>query len=157
MRFCREVDDIADDEGSPDDKRRRLDKWREEIGALYAGNPETLTARALAEPVRRFGMRREDFLAVIDGMQMDLGDGLKAPDLDELELYCHRVAGAVGLLSIRAFGARGAHAEAFASRARNSAPAHQYPAGSAGRRGTRQALPAEGIARPGGYRGLGAA
>ena len=96
--FCREVDDIADDAGTPDDKRQRLDKWREEIGALYAGNPETLTARALAEPIRRFGMRREDFLAVIDGMQMDLGDGPKAPVLDELELNCHRVAGAVGVL-----------------------------------------------------------
>ncbi|MDE0176272.1 MAG: presqualene diphosphate synthase HpnD [Defluviicoccus sp.] len=112
--FCREVDDIADDEGRPDDKRRRLDKWRHEIDSLYAGHPETLTARALAEPVRRFGMRREDFLAVIDGMEMDLGDGLRAPDLDELELYCRRVAGAVGLLSIRAFGAGGARAEAFA-------------------------------------------
>ena len=112
--FCREVDDIVDDEGRPDDKRRRLDTWRHEIDSLYAGHPETLTARALAEPVRRFGMRREDFLAVIDGMQMDLGDGLRAPDLDELELYCRRVAGAVGLLSIRAFGAGGAHAEAFA-------------------------------------------
>ena len=112
--FCREVDDIADDEGTPDDKRRRLDAWRDEIDALYAGAPGRLTARALAAPVRRFGLRREDFLAVIDGMEMDLGDGLKAPRFAELELYCHRVAGAVGLLSIRAFGAGGPRAEAFA-------------------------------------------
>ena len=112
--FCREVDDIADDEGTQDDKRRRLDDWCDEIDALYAGAPGRLTARALAEPVRRFGLRREDFLAVIDGMKMDLGDGLTAPAFDELELYCHRVAGAVGLLSIRAFGAGGPQAEAFA-------------------------------------------
>ena len=112
--FCREVDDIADGEESPDDKRRRLDRWREEIDSLYSGNPAFPTARALVEPVRRFGMRREDFLAVIDGMEMDLDDGLTAPGFEELELYCHRVAGAVGLLSIRAFGASGAHAEAFA-------------------------------------------
>ena len=112
--FCREVDDIADDAGLPDDKRRRLDLWRGEIDALYAGTPERLTARALIEPTRRFGLRREDFLAVIDGMEMDLGDGLKAPRLEELELYCHRVAGAVGLLSIRAFGDGGPRAQAFA-------------------------------------------
>ncbi|MDE0058547.1 MAG: presqualene diphosphate synthase HpnD [Defluviicoccus sp.] len=112
--FCREVDDIADDAGSPDDKGRRLDLWCDEIDAIYAGTPENLTARALIEPTRRFGLRREDFLAVIDGMKMDLGDGLKAPRLDELELYCHRVAGAVGLLSIRAFGDGGPHAQAFA-------------------------------------------
>ncbi len=112
--FCREVDDIADDAGSPDDKGRRLDLWRDEIDAIYAGTPENLTARALIEPSRRFGLRREDFLAVIDGMKMDLGDGLKAPRLEELELYCHRVAGAVGLLSIRAFGDGGPRAQAFA-------------------------------------------
>ena len=112
--FCREVDDIADDEGTPDDKRRRLDIWREEIDSLYTGNPQEPTARALVEPVRRFGMRREDFLAVIDGMKMDLGEGLRAPEFKELELYCHRVAGAVGLLSIRAFGTGGTHAETFA-------------------------------------------
>ena len=112
--FCREVDDIADDAGPPDDKGRRLDFWRGEIDAIYGGRPENLTARALIEPTRRFGLRREDFLAVIDGMKMDLGDGLKAPCLDELELYCHRVAGAVGLLSIRAFGDGGPHAQAFA-------------------------------------------
>ena len=112
--FCREVDDIADDQGSPDDKRRRLDLWRDEIDSLYAGAPEELTARALLEPVRRFGLRREDFHAVIDGMKMDLGEGLKAPSFEELDLYCHRVAGAVGLLSIRAFGAAGPHAESFA-------------------------------------------
>ena len=112
--FCREVDDIADDHGTPDDKRHRLDLWRDEIDSLYAGTPERLTARALVEPVRRFGMRREDFLAVIDGMKMDLGEGLKAPSFEELDLYCHRVAGAVGLLSIRAFGAHGPHAETFA-------------------------------------------
>ena len=112
--FCREVDDVADDEGTPDDKRRRLDIWRDEIDSLYAGTPERLTARALVGPVRRFGMRREDFLAVIDGMKMDLDERLKAPGFEELELYCHRVAGAVGLLSIRAFGADGPRAEAFA-------------------------------------------
>ena len=112
--FCREVDDIADDEGTPDDKRRRLDIWRDEIDSLFAGTPERLTARALVGPVRRFGMRREDFLAVIDGMKMDLDERLKAPGFEELELYCHRVAGAVGLLSIRAFGADGPRAEAFA-------------------------------------------
>ena len=112
--FCREVDDIADGEGAADEKRRLLDRWRDEIDALYAGAPAQLTARALVEPVRRFGLRREDFLAVIEGMRMDVGDGLRAPPLEELELYCRRVAGAVGLLAIRAFGAAGPPAESFA-------------------------------------------
>lgn len=112
--FCREIDDIVDEAGTPDDKSRRLDLWQDEIDALYGGTPTRLTARALTEPLRSFGLRREDFLAVIQGVKMDLGEGLNAPEFAELELYCHRVAGAVGLLSIRAFGAGGPQAEAFA-------------------------------------------
>src|SRR3546814_11902628 len=55
-------------------------------------------------------MQREDFLAVIDGMEMDAKESMRGPSMATLELYCQRVAGAVGLLSIRAFGAAEARA-----------------------------------------------
>lgn len=103
--FCREVDDIADEPAPLDDKRRRLAEWRAEIDRLYAGRPSGLTARALLPAVSDFALRREDFLALIDGMEMDAVEDIRAPDLATLELYCDRVAGAVGRLSIRAFGA----------------------------------------------------
>ena len=54
--------------------------------------------------IHAFGLRREDFYAVIDGMEMDVETGMIAPDLATLDLYCDRVAGAVGRLSARAFG-----------------------------------------------------
>lgn len=102
--FCREVDDIADEGGTPEAKREGLAEWRREIDRLYAGKPQWPTTKALLRPVAAFALLREDFLAVIDGMEMDAARDIQAPSLAELELYCARVAGAVGQLSVRAFG-----------------------------------------------------
>jgi phytoene synthase len=66
---------------------------------------------ALVEPVRRFDLPRGEFHAMIDGMEMDASDGMSAPAMADLTRYCRCVAGAVGLLSIRVFGARGEEIE----------------------------------------------
>jgi squalene synthase HpnD len=108
--FCREVDDIADD--WPEAERAAgLAAWRDEIAALYAGRPNRLIARALAEPVERFDLREGDFHDIIAGMEMDAAADIRAPDLATLDLYCARVAGAVGHLSVHVFGdaSRAAH------------------------------------------------
>lgn len=102
--FCREVDDIADEPGETADKKRALAAWREEIDRLYAGKPSWPTTQALAEPVRRFNLPREEFLAVIDGMEIDAETTVRMQNLDDLLDYCRKVAGAVGILSIHAFG-----------------------------------------------------
>ena len=101
--FCRAVDDIADDGGAREPRRAALDRWRTDIDRLFKGEVSPLTAD-LAGPTRRFGLRREDFHAVIDGMQMDLDADICAPDWATLDLYCDRVASAVGRLSVRIFG-----------------------------------------------------
>lgn len=103
--FCREVDDIADDPAPASEKIGRLKTWRKEIDRVYDGEPQFLTARALARPVGQFGFEKEDFLAIIDGMEMDAVEDICAPSLAKLDTYCDRVASAVGRLSIRAFGA----------------------------------------------------
>jgi phytoene synthase len=54
--------------------------------------------------VRTFDLKREDFLAIVDGMEMDVPQDIRAPDLATLDLYCDRVASAVGRLSVRVFG-----------------------------------------------------
>jgi squalene synthase HpnD len=102
--FCREVDDIADGPDSPERKMAELDQWRAEVGRVFGGDPRTLTGRALFEPVRRFALAREELLSVIEGVAMDAREEMRAPSLAALRQYCARVAGAVGLLSIRAFG-----------------------------------------------------
>jgi presqualene diphosphate synthase len=102
--FCRAVDDIADDGTRPRPERSgQLDGWRRDIEGLYEG---ILTPRAafLETHIRRYGLRKEDFLAVIDGMGMDVTQDICAPELATLDLYCERVACAVGRLSIKAFG-----------------------------------------------------
>jgi squalene synthase HpnD len=101
--FCKAVDDIADGAAPRDWRLARLAEWRERIGALYAGSVPPGLER-LAQVAKRFGLRREDFLAVIEGMEMDATDDLRAPTLDELDFYCDRVASAVGRLSVRVFG-----------------------------------------------------
>lgn len=105
--FCREVDDIADGDDPVADKLAALAGWRDEIAALYAGRPRRLVARALAQPVSHYRLRRHDFLAVVDGMEMDAREAICAPDLATLDLYCARVASAVGHLSVHVFGDSG--------------------------------------------------
>ena len=102
--FCRLVDDIADEDGDIVDKRTRLAQWRERIGGLYRGEADGPVTRVLRAATARFALRQDDFIAVIDGMEMDAETAIIAPDLATLDLYCDRVAGAVGRLSVRAFG-----------------------------------------------------
>ena len=101
--FCRLVDDVADSTAPHAERRRDLAQWRERIEAIYTGRPAP-ELRALAQAVHDFSLRKEDFLAVIDGMEMDAAQDVRAPDWATLELYCDRVASAVGRLSVRVFG-----------------------------------------------------
>jgi presqualene diphosphate synthase len=102
--FCRIVDDIADEEGALPDKLRRLAEWRTRVAGLYRGQSDGPVTRVLVAAVEQFRLREEDFAAVIDGMRMDAETVIVAPDLATLDLYCDRVAAAVGRLSVRAFG-----------------------------------------------------
>ena len=102
--FCREVDDVADEPGETADKKRGLAAWREEVARLYAGEPQWPTTRALLQPVHRFDLPQEEFLAVIDGVEVDAAPAVRMQTLDDLLGYCRKVAGAVGMLSIHAFG-----------------------------------------------------
>ncbi|MEA2871864.1 MAG: presqualene diphosphate synthase [Hyphomicrobiales bacterium] len=101
--FCRKVDDIADDGGPRDQRLDQLRLWRSDIDALYKGSAVS-RAKSLAAPVKAFKLRREDFQAVIDGMEMDVVADIRAPDWAKLDAYCDRVASAVGRLCVRVFG-----------------------------------------------------
>ena len=115
--FCREVDDIADGDDQVEEKRRQLDAWRREIQALYAPDQvgsDTHVLRALARAVRLYNLEKKDFFEVIAGMEMDTDETIIAPDCKQLQQYCNRVAGAVGLLSVNIFGDSSATAQQFA-------------------------------------------
>jgi phytoene synthase len=114
--FCREVDDIADDERlSASEKQARLGEWRREIDRLYAGRPALSAGLALLEPVRAYDLPKNEFLMMIEGMEMDADGPIVAPSFDRLFAYTRRVAGAVGLLSMPVFGApKGEASDRFA-------------------------------------------
>jgi phytoene synthase len=101
--FCREVDDIVDEVSDPNVARVKLAWWRTELDAVYKGAPQHPVAQALAPVVRRYALQEQQLQTVIDGMQMDL-DKLRYVDFAELEAYCDRVAGVVGLMSAEIFG-----------------------------------------------------
>lgn len=101
--FCRDVDDIADSEAPRAERVAGLERWRRELDEIYAGRvaPEH---RGLARAIAAFDLRKEDFIAIIEGMEMDAAADIRAPDLATFDLYCDRVASAVGRLSVKAFG-----------------------------------------------------
>jgi squalene synthase HpnD len=101
--FCRQVDDIADSDGPRPERLAALQKWRDDIDALYQGRPPERLREYVAS-IKKFDLQREDFLSIVDGMEMDVPQDIRAPDLATLDLYCDRVASAVGRLSVRVFG-----------------------------------------------------
>jgi presqualene diphosphate synthase len=101
--FCKAVDDIADCDKPPEWRQSRLRQWRKKIDAIYEGIPAPGCER-LAAAVERFDLRMADFLAIIEGMEMDTVEDIRAPSLNDLQYYCDRVACAVGRLSVCVFG-----------------------------------------------------
>ena len=90
--FCRAVDDVADARGPRDPRLAELARWRADVNALYAGAPPA-PLRGLAKPIRRYDLRREDFLEIIAGMEMDVAGDIRAPDSSR---RCARRRGAPG-------------------------------------------------------------
>ncbi len=103
--FCREVDDVADEESVPVEKRReQLAAWRADI-ARACGNetPQFAVNRELQPVIRQYHLPYKHFNELLQGVEMDL-DIKRYANYDDLELYCYRVASVVGLLSIEIFG-----------------------------------------------------
>jgi phytoene synthase len=109
--FCRVVDDIADDDAAFAVKRLQLQAWRKRIAGIFAGQADDAITRTLLTAARAYQLREADFIAIIDGMEMDAGDPIVAPPMPVLDLYCDRVAAAVGRLSVRVFGDASAPAQ----------------------------------------------
>ena len=103
--FCREVDDVADNESIPTEKRRRqLAEWRADVKrACENQSPQFPTNKELQPVIQNFSLRFELFDELIKGCEMDL-EIKRYENFEQLECYCYRVASVVGLLSIEIFG-----------------------------------------------------
>ena len=111
--FCREVDDVVDEVPDPGVARTKLAWWRQEIARAFDGTPQHPVAQALAPVVREFALPLDQFQTILDGMAMDLEQS-RYLDFSALELYCHRVAGVVGLMSAEIFGYTDPKAKGYA-------------------------------------------
>jgi 15-cis-phytoene synthase len=115
--FCREVDDLADDESLPAQERRtRLAAWRTDIGHACAaqGEPRLRVNQELQPFIVQHRLPYELFDELIRGVEMDL-DIKRYETYSELEQYCYRVASVVGLLSIEIFGYQNPACRAYAN------------------------------------------
>ena len=111
--FCREVDDIVDENGIDHEKRAALDQWRLSISKLFSNSGNEITAldknmaatlHVLSHATQAYDLQEADFHAVIDGMEMDARGPVTLQTMDSLDLYCDRVASAVGRLCVHIFG-----------------------------------------------------
>lgn len=111
--FCRAVDDVADRQAPRAERLKELKSWRSDLDALYRGQPP-VRLKGMSGAVKTFGLGKKDMLAVIEGMEMDVGEDIRAPDFATLDLYCDRVASAVGRLCVKVFGMGEAEGEELA-------------------------------------------
>ena len=103
--FCREVDDIADKEGTKKLKEKKLQIWKKKINLLYQNkSPSTSILRELSFAIDNYNLEKKDLYSVIEGMIMDVREKIQFPSKKKLNKYCYRVAVSVGLLSIKVFG-----------------------------------------------------
>jgi phytoene/squalene synthetase len=102
--FCRLVDDITDVEGPASEKLAALNEWSDEITRTYQRTPNTAVGEELVRAIYRFQLPRREFDLILAGMRMDV-EGMVAPHPMRLARYVRCVAGTVGLLSMRVFGA----------------------------------------------------
>ncbi len=105
--FCRQVDDVADEESRPIAERAAsLQAWREDVRlACEGGEPSFPVNRELQPVIERFALKFEHFDELIRGMETDLAQD-RFQSMEELDRYCFRAASVVGLLSIEVFGYR---------------------------------------------------
>jgi phytoene synthase len=100
--FCRVVDDLADEPGlKPAERLRELDRWK----LMLAGpvDREPALAAQVRDLIARYSLPVDYLVEIIFGCEMDVR-GTSYESWDELQLYCHRVASVVGLVSIEIFG-----------------------------------------------------
>ena len=104
--FCREVDDIADNfDNSKVLKEKKLNQWKKDIEKIFKKSLlNTSLKRELHYSIVNFNLKKKDFIAIIDGMLMDVKENIQFPSSKRFTLYCERVAVAVGYLSIKIFG-----------------------------------------------------
>ena len=114
--FCREVDDIADEKNLK--KKNKLNQilvWEKKINSIFKERKfKDSLSKELLEAIKKFDLNKSDFISIIKGMKMDINEDIKFPSKKKFELYCDRVAVAVGYISINIFGIKSSEGRNYA-------------------------------------------
>jgi len=102
--MARRIDDVGDGDLPVDDKRTALDEITASLAHVSPESPDPVLA-AVGIAAVRFPLPLDGFTDLVEGVRMDLDDHAYRTWSD-LELYCRRVAGSIGRLSLGVFGSR---------------------------------------------------
>lgn len=101
--FCREIDDIVDETLDLEIARKKLYWWKNEVNNLFHATPQHPVTKSLVQFIQKYELNEAYFLEIIDGMEMDLKFN-RYESFKQLQLYCYRVAGVVGILCVKILG-----------------------------------------------------
>ena len=102
--FCKKADSIADNNNSEEEKKRKIKKLKKEINEIYRDNLNNAFRRNLKYYIEKYKLDKKYFLDIISGVEMDINNIMICPKNNIFKLYCYRVAGAVGMISLKIFG-----------------------------------------------------
>tara|TARA_B100000029_G_scaffold182527_1_gene180141 strand:- start:13010 stop:13837 length:828 start_codon:yes stop_codon:yes gene_type:complete len=112
--FCKKVDTIADSNLPNKKKIKNLNKLKSEINEIFNNKPKNNFGIILNENIKKFKLKKKYFFDVIKGVEMDIKNIMICPSKKNFNLYCYRVAGAVGLISLGIFGEYNKNGKSFA-------------------------------------------
>jgi len=118
--FCKEIDNIGDKFTEKKIKEKELKKWKKEIEKIYKNKSNNIFGKTLKKYIDQYKLKRGLFLEIIKGIEMDINKKMVAPKQKILNLYCYRVAGAVGLLSLKIFGENNKNSRSFGIKLANA-------------------------------------
>jgi len=101
--FCKEIDNIGDSHGQIRKKRQELKDWKKEIDEIYKNKTKKKLGKLLNNCIKKYKLKKNLFLEIIKGIEMDINNKMIAPKQKILNIYCYRVAGAVGLLCLNIY------------------------------------------------------
>ncbi|GAB4385387.1 MAG: phytoene synthase [Elainellaceae cyanobacterium] len=101
--WCRRTDELVDGPKAKTTTAATLDYWEQNLESIFAGHPVDDVDVALVDTLARFPIDIQPFRDMIAGQRMDLYRN-RYETFEELELYCYRVAGTVGLMSTAVMG-----------------------------------------------------
>ena len=112
--FCKEIDKIGDSNLLKKEKKKeKLSKWKKEINLIFNNKPRNNFGRILKFNIDKYKLKKKFFLDIVKGVEMDINNIMICPKKRIFNLYCYRVAGAVGLLSLNIFGEYNKKSKAF--------------------------------------------